>query len=293
MVSGAMPAATIGGIAVERRGRGAPLLLLHGTGGSRLHWKPLLGPLSPYRELLLVDLPGHGVSDPPPPGVPHTATGYAQLLASVLDALGFDSVHVAGNSLGGWTALELAKLSRARSVVAVAPAGLWRERPPRSARLRLRGQYRLGRLFGPALPPLLRTAAGRALVLGAVVGQPWRLAPEDAIKIVDAYLHTRGFARHLAATRHERFRDGGAIHVPVTVAWGERERLIAPSSRGREELPAHTRYLTLPGCGHLAMWDDPQLVADTILKGTSTDGGTPRGRASGTPEHEGGQSKGA
>jgi pimeloyl-ACP methyl ester carboxylesterase len=50
----------------------------------------------------------------------------------MLDAVGLDQVHAAGFSIGGWTALELAKRGRARSVTAFGPAGLWKPRSPRS-----------------------------------------------------------------------------------------------------------------------------------------------------------------
>src|SRR5690242_18000477 len=113
------------GIMLERHGSGEPLLLIHGTGLSRAVWGPVVGLLSPHREVLLVDLPGHGESDPPPDGVSHTPIGYAQILSGILDEIGIDTAHVAGNSVGGWTSLEVAKLGRARSVVALAPAGLW------------------------------------------------------------------------------------------------------------------------------------------------------------------------
>ena len=111
-------------------GVGEALLLIHGTGGSRSHWRPIRGLLEPERELVLVDLPGHGGSAPPPDGVPHTPIGYAQVFAGVLDQLGIDTLDVAGNSVGGWTALGLAKLGRARSVTAIAPAGLWAKHNP-------------------------------------------------------------------------------------------------------------------------------------------------------------------
>jgi pimeloyl-ACP methyl ester carboxylesterase len=260
-----MGATKVGGIALERRGTGEPLLLIHGTGGSRAHWRAVIEPLAAERELLLVDLPGHGESDPPPPGAAHTPIGYAAQLAAMLDELEVSSVHVAGNSVGGWTALELAKLGRARSVVALAPAGLWADRDPWRCRAELGGQYWLGRLFAPVVPTLMRNDTTRTLFLSGTVAKPKQVPADAAIDMAQTFAGTPSFRAHLHETSRARFQGGRHIEVPVTVAWGEKERLIPAKARLRDELPAGTRYVTLAGCGHLPMWDDPELVTRTIL----------------------------
>jgi pimeloyl-ACP methyl ester carboxylesterase len=258
---------TLDGVRFERIGLGEPLLLLHGTGGSHSHWRPVVDLLAPHRELLLVDLPGHGESDPVAADTPHTPIGYARVFARLLDELGIQSAHAAGNSVGGWTALELAKLGRARSVVALAPAGLWPKRDPWRCTLQLSTQHRLGRLFAPIVPALMRSGAGRTLLLRGTIARPRQVPADAAIEMAKTFARTPGFKAHLAATRRERFQGGQAIDVPVTVAWGEKERLIPAKARLRDELPAHTNFVTLAGCGHSPMWDDPELVARTILEG--------------------------
>ena len=57
-----------------------------------------------------------------------------------------------------------------------------------------------------------------------------------------------------------------AVGGQVTVAWGEKDRLLLPrqADRARAALPA-ARHVTLFGCGHVPTWDDPALVARTIL----------------------------
>jgi pimeloyl-ACP methyl ester carboxylesterase len=267
----------LAGVVLERRGRGKPLLLMHGTGGSRSHWTPVVDLLDRHRELLLVDLPGHGGSDPPARGTPHTPIGYAAVLARLLDELEIDAAHAAGNSVGAWTALELAKRNRARSVVALAPAGLWPKRDPWRCTLQLWSQHKLGRLFAPLVPSVMGSGLGRAILLGGTVAKPRQVPADAAIDMAATYAATPTFNAHLAATRRERFRDGQDIAVPVTVAWGERERLIPAKARLQDELPAHTRFVALPGCGHIPMWDDPELVAHTILDGATTGSGTVRG----------------
>jgi pimeloyl-ACP methyl ester carboxylesterase len=258
---------TASGIVLERHGAGEPLLLIHGTGGSRAVWQPVVDLLSRHREVLLIDLPGHGESDPPPAGIPHTPIGYAKVLSATLDEIGVDAAHVAGNSVGGWTSLELAKIGRARSVVALAPAGLWPKHSPRSSVFKLWTQHKLGNVLAPLTARAMRSDLGRTVLLSGTVAKPKRMPAEAAIEMATTYAATPTFDTHLAATRRERFRDGEKIEVPVTVAWGEKERLIPRRARLRDELPPQTRFVELSGCGHVPMWDDPELVARTILEG--------------------------
>ena len=266
-----MPTSQRTGIAYDRRGAGEPLLLLHGTGGSRAHWRPIAELLTPHHELLLVDLPGHGASAAPAPGEPQTPMAYARSLAELLDELGLAALHMAGSSVGGWTALELAKLGRARSVVALAPAGLWARRAPWRSIAQLRGEYVMGRLFAPLTPRVMRTDMGRTLLMRSTVARPRAMPVEAAIEMAQTFARTATFDEHLGQTRRDRFRDGRGIDVPVTVAWGEQERVIPAKARLRDELPPHTRVVTLPSCGHIPMWDDPELVARTILDGARSD----------------------
>jgi pimeloyl-ACP methyl ester carboxylesterase len=175
------------GITYDRAGNGERLLLLHGTGGSRRQWALLTSILAARRELVAVDLPGHGDSDPPPDGGDHTPVGYAATIAALLDRLGIGAAHVAGDSVGGWTALELAKLGRARSVVAIAPAGLWARRDPWRCVLKLWAMYRLGRLTAPLTDRALRSEAGRTRLLRGTVAKPLNLSEKEARDLIETY----------------------------------------------------------------------------------------------------------
>jgi pimeloyl-ACP methyl ester carboxylesterase len=113
-------------LAFERIGSGPPLVLLHGVGHRRQAWYPVLEHLTGKREVILVDLPGHGESDPL---VLDGRTGVRILrdeLTTFFEQQGLDRPHIAGNSLGGRMALEAAVLGLARSVTAFSPAGFWR-----------------------------------------------------------------------------------------------------------------------------------------------------------------------
>ena len=251
-----------------RRGRGEPLLLIHGIGSHRQAWSPVLNRLARERDVIAVDLPGHGESPLVPFGGPTVAAGFAQLLAAFLDDLGLADAHVAGNSIGGWTAFELARLGRACSVTALCPAGLWRDHTPRYCVASLQGSYLLARALGPAAARLAATRAGRTLLLGQVVGHPWRVPTDAAAAAIRNIVATPGFRTYYPATVPERFVGGRGIATPVTVAWGGSDRLLLPwQARRREQLPTHTRWIALPGCGHIPMYDDSDLVARVLLEG--------------------------
>ncbi len=254
------------GIAFERLGSGEPLVLIHGTGGSRAHWAPVVELLEPKYELLLLDLPGHGASDPPPPTSAHTPIAYAELTARLFDELDIDTAHVVGNSVGGWTALELAKLGRARSVVALSPAGLWPRRDPWRCWVALWSQRKLGRLFAPIVPSLLASDFWRVLLMSGTIGNPKQMPADAAIDMFRTYTGTPSFDEHLKETRRERFEGGKSITVPVTVVWGEKDRLLPRKARQTVELPEHAKILTAPGCGHIPMWDNPQALARILTE---------------------------
>jgi pimeloyl-ACP methyl ester carboxylesterase len=186
------------------------------------------------------------------------------MLADFLDGLGIDRPHVAGNSLGGWTALELAKMGHARSVVAVDPAGLW-ERGAVSSFVRLLAMRRGAvRLSAPA-SRLVRTRAGRALLLRDTIGRPDQVPPRDAAMMIRDLANASAFEHTLIATHTRRFEGGRDIDVPVTVMFGTRERIVPRGARRSDELPPHTRWVEPEGLGHVPMWDDPQQVAAILL----------------------------
>ena len=264
-------ASSASGLALDRTGQGEPLLLLHGTGSSRAVWKPVIPLLAREREVIALDLPGHGDS-PLVSGIEPTPIGYAPLVAATLERLGLANVHVAGNSVGGWTALELAKLGRARSVVALDPAGLWAKHSPWSARTTLWVLHHAP----PPPPALMRSQLGRRVLPSRIYGQPDRVPPEEALDAAAVMRSTRGFNEHLRVTTRSRFTGGRGIKVPVTIAYGERDRLLPRRARRGAELPPQTCWITLPGCGHVPTWDDPELVARTILEGAGGPGEGPQ-----------------
>jgi len=245
----------------DRRGSGEPLVLIHPLGGDRHVWSPVLDLLARERDVVAVDLPGFGTSASLSNGaVPHPAV-LAAAVADFAGGLGIERPHVAGNSLGGWVALELALSGRARSVTTIAAAGLWSRplAPKRGV------AHELARIATPLLPLLLRTRAGRRLALMTTVAHPERVPRADALRLVRAYGAAAGFADVNRAMRAGRFEGLERIDVPITLAWSDRDRIVSRPKR----LPQNARVEVLEGCGHVPMWDDPRQVADLLLRGSS------------------------
>jgi pimeloyl-ACP methyl ester carboxylesterase len=247
------------GLAHDLKGTGPPLVLLHPLGGDRRVWDPVVEPLSAERTVIAVDLPGFGES--PPLTETPTPAALARALDDFLSGLGLDRPHVAGNSLGGWVALELALAGRARSVSAIAPAGLWSGplAPKVSAARLIAGGMR------PILPLLTASPSGRRALLGNVMVHPELVPPSAAAHIVRAYATAPGFVAANNAMRAGHFDGLERIEVPVTLAWPDHDRLVAPPAR----LPAWIDSRVLVGCGHLPMWDAPDQIIRFLLEGSS------------------------
>src|SRR5437588_22683 len=136
--------------------------------------------------------PGRLLGAPSSRQAPPAPAGFAQLLVGLLDQLEIERAHIAGNSLGGWTALELAKLGRARSVVAVGPAGLWRRGPVRPV-IKLSVAYRGARRVRRTVRSLTRVRLARRILLSQAFGDPDRVPADDAVTLVEALARTEGF----------------------------------------------------------------------------------------------------
>jgi pimeloyl-ACP methyl ester carboxylesterase len=245
-----------------RAGVGEPIILIHPLGAELVVWEPVMRRLAAERDVIAVDMPGFGRSTPLPAGTPPTPVALAAALGRFLDALGLDRVHAAGNSLGGWVALELARAGRARSVTALSAAGLWRKplgpRPGADVR-------RLGRLLLPALSALVRTRHGRRALLRGSVGHPERVPAAAAARLVRSYVTAPAYEAANAEMRAAVFSDAAQIDVPVTLGWGDLDRLVSPP----RTTPAGWTTRVLRDCGHIPTWDDPGQVAGVLLEASS------------------------
>jgi pimeloyl-ACP methyl ester carboxylesterase len=254
-----------------REGRGDPLLLVHGLGLSWRSWKPVLGILSREHDVVALDVPGFGAAPRLPHGRP-TVAALTDAVEADLDRAELGRVHVAGNSLGGWIALELARRGRTASVVALSPSGL--ENPvERIAVMSMNEVLRVRTLAAaPAATLLTADPVSRSAMLGGLHGRPWRVPAGDAAAEIRDFANAPGFHATLHATTGSTAPTGlSDIRVPVRICFGTRDlmlgRLTAP--RFAAAIPG-AELVPLPGCGHVPMSDDPPLVARAITDLTRT-----------------------
>lgn len=255
--------------AQHRGGAGEPVVLLHGFTDSWRTWELVLPALERERDVLAPTLAGHAGGPPVPDPVSDSAL--ADAVERAMDVAGFQTAHIVGNSLGGYLALQLAARGRARSAVALAPAGGWAP-----------GDQQFGDTlrFFVLIRDLLKTAVPRA---DEIVATPagMRRATEFSVThyehIPPALIaHSMRAALACEATvpyvnfarEHGWQLDAEQITCPVTIAWGTADKLLpwpAAAARYREEWLPNADYVTLDGVGHCPQLDVPGPTAKLIL----------------------------
>jgi pimeloyl-ACP methyl ester carboxylesterase len=256
----------------HRAGTGTPLLLLHGIGAFWQAWSPVLPYLEPHHDVIVPTLHGHAGGPSLDSQVAPSVQALVDGIEEELDRLGLPKVHIAGNSLGGWIGIELARRGRAQSLVLLSPAGAWRS--TRRLRMTAHGiRFSVGALARNS--SRAEAIAERRLLhwamLASQVAHPHQVPRETLV----AYIQASGqspvvepLLRVLHRTPVEPLpaeRD-----YPVRLVWAERDRILPFKHFGSpmlERLPG-AELIHLSGVGHVPMSDDPARVAELILEVT-------------------------
>jgi pimeloyl-ACP methyl ester carboxylesterase len=254
----------------HREGAGAPLVLLHGVGQSWQTWRPVLPSLAAEFDVLACDTPGFGRSPPLPAPARPTIGACTEAFRRFFAELGLGRPHVAGISMGGAIALELARAGAVASVCAISPAGFWTPRERRFCQLSLRAVADTPAVARPLIRALSRTDAGRTVLYRQLLGWPARMPAADAITALEVAWSAPSFGAALDAFDEYTFGAGEELRgLPVTVAWGVRDHLLIYSRqapRARAVLP-WARHVALGG-GHIPCFDDPGAVAEVVRAST-------------------------
>ena len=252
-----------------RQGSGDPIVLFHGVMGGERMWRHVVPLLATSHDAIALTMLGHRGGAPAmarPVSLQHLVDDAERML----DDLGLERPHVAGNSMGGWVALELARRGRAASVCALSPAGTWEAGRPEHERSRAKlrrtmRDTRRGRLF---LPLLVRSKRFRRTAFRNAAEHVDRVAPDEVVAAADDVIGCAA-AEDLLGTS-EQLAPMDPLPCHVTIAWAEHDRILplkVNGERARELFPG-AHFTVLPDVGHVPMFDDPRLVADTILGAT-------------------------
>lgn len=254
-------------------GDGAPVLFVHGLGGSWPNWLGQLPALSARRRAIALDLPGFGHS--PMPAGKISIEGYAKMLAELMDSLGLPSAAIVGNSMGGEIAAELAIADpqRVQRLVLVSPGGLSTYAMLRRRVATIRRVYPAlafaGRWVGGHADGLARRSKLRGIALSTVAAKPRQIAPEFAVEQLKgmgkpAFLPSvEAMAAHSLAGRLD------AIACPTLVVWGQHDPLIGVRDAEvfARDIPG-ARKVIWPDTGHVSMFertDDFNALLEAFL----------------------------
>jgi pimeloyl-ACP methyl ester carboxylesterase len=225
-------------LAYARSGSGETLVLLHGLGSSRQAWRPVIPLLSDHFDVIAIDLPGFGDSASLPSHVEPHPGAIAAAVVETLNLLGVESPHVAGNSLGGWVALELAARIPVDSISLFSPAGLWHGRTPLYDRISLTMLRAIARFGAPILRPLAHFKTARWIMFRQIVDRPTSMS---------AHKHARRSATWAA---HPASGPRCAPHYPGPMSRAARSkhpcrspsaRATCSSCRGRHATSINSR----------------------------------------------------
>ncbi|MFI4978150.1 MAG: alpha/beta fold hydrolase [Solirubrobacterales bacterium] len=252
-----------------REGSGEPLLLLHGILGGERMWSHVIPLLAAHHDVIAPTALGHH-GGPPATVRPVRHEHVVDAAERLLDELGLEKVHLAGNSMGGHMAIDLARRGRALTVCAFSPAGAWQAGT--SARQRpavLRATVRDTRRARPVLGLPARSRRFRHWALRYLAAHGERVSRDDFLALADDTIGCE--------IVEDLLRAGAQLEpleeppCPITLAWSGRDRLFpvdVHGARARELIPG-ADFIVLQDVGHVPMLDDPQLVARTILAVTT------------------------
>ena len=226
-----------------RRGEGARLLLVHGLGGTWRSWSTILPALSQAREVIAIDLPGHGGT--PAAADSGTFAGLADSVERFILEQGLEGVDIVGSSLGARIVLEMARRGRVGATVALDPGGFWRGWERTYFRTTLAASIRLVRALGPALPTLSRSGVTRSALLAQLSARPWRLDHEVVATELQSFARTKTFdalVRDLATGRSRRGRRP-TRRAPSSLAGANKTVCVC-----RDRPPVLRRHSRPPSC---------------------------------------------
>jgi pimeloyl-ACP methyl ester carboxylesterase len=245
------------------------LVCLHGFLDTWRIWELVLPALERRHDVLALTLAGHA-GGPPLEG-PLTGESLPDAVERAMDAAGFETAHLVGNSLGGYVALQLAARRRARTVVALAPAGGWAPDDDSYRELLRfqRGLLGMVKAGAPHAEAILASREGRRRATRYLSVNYEHIPPEllaHQLRGVAAAEAAPALIEH--ALRSSWDLDAEGIECPVRIVWGTEDVLLPwprAATRFRNDWLPHADWVELDDVGHCPQLDVPLETAQVIL----------------------------
>jgi pimeloyl-ACP methyl ester carboxylesterase len=243
------------------------IVLLHGAMSSSRIWQPLLSKLTPLHEVVVPTLAGHLGGPPMPGGRQNVVDRIVDDMCRQLDEADISSAHLVGNSLGGLIALELARRGRARSVLALSPAGGWARAVDLHRMLMI---FRVGIVLRrrKALPRIAADPRSRRMLFRTMAEHADRLTAAEATALVEDMVGCDVLPELIDGAREAGSIKTVSANCPIRIVWGTKDRTLPFGRYGRPMVAAvpGAELEMLPDVGHVPMIDDPESTADAILR---------------------------
>lgn len=248
------------------------LVLVHGLGSAGTIWKSLIPQLLPHFSVITVDLPGHG--DAPIDST--EAVDPNSLAAAIVDAvesqLDYSEMHAAGNSLGGWIALEMGAVApeKVKSITALAPAGLWHQVPTGTVPPSFFDSRLLAKISQFFMPIAFRLPPLKAIGYRKIT-HLWReLSYESCRDSVIAMARSSGYMPLWRGLRGRKFESHVPKNVNTSIIFGDYD-LTLPEEIAQEKsvAPDHSHWVVVDNCAHVIMWNYPDMTVDFIKRTAS------------------------
>lgn len=256
---------------VEHTGNGKPLLLIHGLGSGIRNWDPIVPLLLDHREVIAIDLPGFGKSEPLPGEV--SIDTLTNAVERFLRETSLEGVDLVGSSMGARIVVEMARRGYAGNVVALDPGGFWNDTQVRVFNTSITASIALIRRIQPILPSLVKQPAGRTALLSQFSAAPWKLDPGLVLTELQGFASSQSLDQARRSLAHGPRQQGaprGSIKGTLSFGWGRRDR-VTPFSEAAIAMSLYpdASLHVFENCGHFPHWDQTEDTARFILECTA------------------------
>ena len=252
-------------------GNGRPVILIHGQGGSWQWWMRIMPIVSAHRRVIAVDLPGFGGSDPIATG--DVFTEHVATIIGLLDHLGLADAIIAGHSMGGLVALQVAcdHPDRVARLMLIDAGGA--NISAKRLALIVTGLRAFSRIFAiPWVPRVVaRRRSLRTALMALALHHPGALSTSLAMEILPR-MAAPGFVQSLSAAAIAVNQvTPQAVTCPSLIVWGSRDRIL-PVSTGyvlASKIP-DARFVPLDNVGHCVMVEAAEQFSQLLIDFTQT-----------------------